>query len=277
MRRSECTPFKLASMLIFVCTFISNGTAAEGRVQVVFTAEHATATLHEPIYIDFSIRNGLKQKVLVDLGLNKKSAFRFSIVQTGNAMIHVPLLQSGGFGSSGKVSIGPMETYNQKLLLNEWYQFSDIGNYTVVVQIDAAFKTESGELVKPETSNSFPQNISARDEHRLSVVCDSLIAEALAQSALETRLTAAATLSFIEDPIAIAYMNQLLSDGKIMQPYGIEGLGRLGSDEAVNVLITHLSTPDNEIKSAIVFALRRIEQRTSSPTLRDRIRAALKN
>ena len=84
------------------------------------------AGLFDPLYAIFSVQNNTGEVIQLDLGLDRKEAFEFSITSPDGAVHQTGKLQhdpDGGFGAIGNVSIAPGQTYSQRLLLNEWYDF----------------------------------------------------------------------------------------------------------------------------------------------------------
>jgi hypothetical protein len=57
----------LAMPFCWVCT--STSALAQGAVTMSFSIPESTVSLHEPVYIQFSIHNGLNEGVRFDLGL----------------------------------------------------------------------------------------------------------------------------------------------------------------------------------------------------------------
>ena len=264
-----------AALFAFLFFFRADARASEGRVDVSFSAEHSSVTLHEPDYILLSIRNGLSEPIEFDLGLNKKIRFEFSIIDPDGKKIRIPRLKQEGHGLSGKLSLASMGIYTQRLLLNEWYQFLSPGTYTVKASLDVTFRRASGLPVGSNLSGSMSQHILLRDEEQLRRVCVDLTSEALGAPSLQRRRDAAFALDYVLDPVAVPFLGQVLADGRVVQAYGAVGLSRIGNEEAIGILISNLNVKDPELLSVIVLELRQVEGRTRDQGLRDRIKTAL--
>ena len=260
-----------AALFVFLFCFRADARASDGRVDVSFSAEHSSVTLHEPDYILLSIRNGLSEQIEFDLGLNKKICCEFSIIGPDGKEIRIPRLKQEGFGLSGKHSLASIGTYTQRLLLNEWYQFLSPGTYTVKASLDVTFRTASGLRVRSNFSGSMTQHILPRDEDQLRRICVDLTSEALGAPSLQRRKDAAFALGYVLDPVGVPFLGQLLADGRVVQAYGAVGLSRIGNDEAIGILISNLNVKDPELLSMIVLELRQVEGRTRDQWLRDRI------
>jgi hypothetical protein len=58
----------------------TNATEATGEVVVAYSPPTQQLTLREPVFVDFTVRNGLDQPVKLDLGQDRKESFRFVVV-----------------------------------------------------------------------------------------------------------------------------------------------------------------------------------------------------
>ena len=81
-------------------------------------------------------------------------------------------------------------------------------------------------------------------------------------------------LSYVEDPVAVPYLSQVLYTHKLVENTAISGLERIDSEESVKVLISALAYSYGDTSSLAREALRRILRKTSSPALKEEIRKA---
>jgi HEAT repeat protein len=105
---------------------------------------------------------------------------------------------------------------------------------------------------------------------RLDQVCARLES---AVSAGYGDLDAAEALAFINDPIAVPHIARVLS---VDQRFGwllFSALGRIGSADAVETLISYLSGSTEEARSAARVGLSRLLQTTTDPAIKSRIKA----
>jgi HEAT repeat protein len=94
-------------------------------------------------------------------------------------------------------------------------------------------------------------------------------------------IEAAETLSYVRDPVAVPYLARLLDNGKNVEWLAVYGLERVADISAVDALISQLNSRATETNSRAtetrmlaLAALRRIEETTSDPTIRQRIEGA---
>src|SRR5215471_15181880 len=92
------------------------------NVRMQLTGE-AGAGLFEPLYATFSVQNNTNVAVQLDLGPNRKDTFELSITSPDGATHQTGKLNQGELAANGNVLIAPRQTYSQRLLLNEWYDF----------------------------------------------------------------------------------------------------------------------------------------------------------
>ena len=109
-----------------------------------FTISPPIVSLHEPVYVEFSVHNGSDEPVQFDLGLKRKTAFEFTVTEPNGKTTGRLHLRQAGFGASGHVSLPPGRTYTQKLVLNEWYEFPGPGDYRVQAMLVGSSGTRSG-------------------------------------------------------------------------------------------------------------------------------------
>jgi len=240
------------------------------RVEVA--PDEQTYVLHAPVYVVVSVQNGLSQAVKFSFGRNNKSSFDFSLIVPDGRVIDVPHPKEWDSGLAGvsTQSLAPGETYKQRLLLNEWYDFSAPGAYTLQLKTDASFQTATGRTVQPLPIAKIMMRIGPRDDGQLGRVCRDLLALALADRPLQERVDASNALSRVQDPVAIPYLKEIIEKGfSSIQPYGFQGLSRIGNAEAIEILIANLSIRDPELQRKVVRELTNLESTTPDPAIED--------
>ena len=248
---------------------------AQNGISVSIGPGEAQIVLREPLLVALSVKNDLSETVHFDLGLNRTAVIEFSVTGPDGKTIHLRRPTQDGFGRLGKISLAPGKTYIQSLLLNEWYQLPAPGSYRIGAVLETSFLADTGSIIKPAVSGTMLLTVLGPDEARLRNVCQRLTESALMADSLDARSQAALTLSYVQDPIAVPFLRQILTGGKLVQHYAAEGLGRVGSDEAADALLASLTIRDPEVRPAILSALRQIEKSSHDQELRTRIESAL--
>jgi hypothetical protein len=244
-------------------------------VVISFTAQASGVTLHEPVFWDFSVHNGLSESIDFDLGHNCKSNFEFTITEPDGSVIVTDRLSEEDFGLIGRVSLKPTEQHNQRLLLDEWYHFVKPGNYKIEGRLTDLIRTQSGRSVNPILSEPLSLQVRSRNSDRLREVCQALTRTAVESSAVLEATEAALALSYIRDPIAVPYLETALREGRMARPYAITGLARIANKEAIEILISTMNGQDRESGTLARFALHKTKDEIQDPELSERIRMAL--
>jgi hypothetical protein len=243
------------AFLVFAGSAGRAQTAQGNTLEVKFSAADSAPTLREPVYIDLTIRNHTGRALQVDLGHDTKANFEFSIGTPGGATVRPPRMLRGGIGRVGQVLVGSGQTYQQKILLNEWYQFQVPGNYVVEAKLVGNVGPLDGALVKSEWSAQIPLHILPHNPERLRSVCEELTEAAVRPDSSEVALKAALTLSQVIDPVAVPYLERVLKESHFAKIRAIEGLARIGNSEALRILRSAMIYADPELKAQIQYRL----------------------
>jgi hypothetical protein len=193
-------------------------------------------SLNEPVIVAFKVTNSLSQPVMLDLGEDRKGAFSFTLIKPDGVKVELPRFAREGISRIGKISIRPGETFSQNLLLNEWYEFTQPGKYILRGTLTQPIFTASGPLNEKDKGFEKTLEIGPRDELALTKTCDSLAAKIETSSSYEEALGAAQALSYVRDPIAVAYLRRAMNARKLVEPIAISGLERIANEEAVQAL-----------------------------------------
>jgi len=266
-------PVTISILLLALVGYEGSHEAQQLRaLQVELATEEARYALHAPVYVVLSVQNGLSEAINFSFGRNSKSSLDFSLTLPDGRVIDVPHPKEwdSGLAMVGTKSLAPAETYKQRLLLNEWYDFSAPGAYTLQLKTDASFQTATGRTVQPLPIAKIMMRIGPRDDGQLGRVCRDLLALALADRPLQERVDASNALSRVQDPVAIPYLKEIIEKGfSSIQPYGFQGLSRIGNAEAIEILIANLSIRDPELQRKVVRELTNLESTTPDPAIED--------
>jgi len=213
----------------------------------------SSVSLNAPVFLDLTVLNRSAETVGADLGLNSKANLELTITEPGGGVI-TRRLSSEGFGASGEVSLAPKETFVERLLLNEWYDFPLTGTYRIkIALLDDSGTNDSASAGRPSTD--FTVQINPRDPAELEDVCQELANKAISGATLEESMDAASALSYIRDPLAIDSLIRVLQHGSLVEHYAVDGLGRIGSPKAIAALEAAQNHPDEEVRAAARYML----------------------
>lgn len=244
------------------------------EVTASYSLAETRFSLNEPLILNFAVTNGSGQPVKLDLGQDRKEAFRVAITRPDGKRIELPPLTREGFSVVGEVQIAPQQTYTQRLLLNEWFDFSSPGQFLIEIRLGNPIRANEA-VAAVDKGFRTTVEIGPRDAERLRQLSTTLARQVAAASSYEEAAEAAHLLSHIKDAAAVPSLEKVLHTGRGVEPIAIAGLERIGGGEAVQVLISALSSPVGEMSMLARSALGRIEQATSDPALKERIHRAL--
>ena len=128
---------------------------------ILFTIPESKVSLHEPVYIQFSIHNGLDEDVRFDMGLDGKHNFDFSVKKPDGSLIRIPPhpYPSSVMGRiAERAPLAPGKTFTKTMLLSDWYQFPAPGRYVVEAKLGGGGSDRIGDADSPRSGsrNSYP-------------------------------------------------------------------------------------------------------------------------
>lgn len=254
----SCTKSKATT----VAQNVSDGNNSDG-ISLSVSLPDPSVGLHEPIFADLKIVNDSKEAVRFDLGLNKKANLLLAI-ETPAGTKETRRLRSEGLGSVGRVVLGPDGTYKQRLLLNEWYDFTNEGTYRATMTLDGAAAGGDRPAAK------FSVTIGPRNAARLQAIANQLADKAIAGATYAERRAAAESLSFIDDPVAVDSLIRVLQEGLQVGQQAAIGLGRIGTPKALSALGTATRLhPDEDVRTTASSVLKARQRGQSRPEAAD--------
>jgi hypothetical protein len=254
--------FLLGVGVAVCCACVAGPLRAGGRVTISFSIPESTVSLHEPVYIQFSIHNGLSEAVRFDLGYDGKHNFEFTVIEPDGSVVRTLPTKMGGEVMGrwvDRAPLAPGKTFTKTLLLNQWYDFRAPGNYVVEAKLGGLVQTLLGSPVQSSPTQEIFLQVTPRNPERLQALCEELAKKAMGDNA-EAASNAAFALSYVNDPVAVPYLGRLLKESVFGGQSAIAGLVRIGNAEAVRVLKSNLNTQDAELRIQIQNALAEINR-----------------
>jgi hypothetical protein len=245
------------------------------RVQYKF---EETVTLHEPVIVHFAVHNSAREPVALTLGAQNTQYFEFSLTGPDGQIVQSYANPGGGINllviGSGKVEIGPGEDYELPLLMNQWFHFKAAGTYFLAIRLTTNIDAPGGSSISPP-KETIRITIKPRDLARLEKVCADLAREVASAPNAESAQGPALRLSYIDDPVAIPYLARLFDYAKLTDNLSVAGLERIGTDDAVRVLLSALNSGVEDRVELSRWALTRMQERISDPHLKETVKHAL--
>jgi len=268
----------LCGSLLVMATAATTSRApkAPEQIDVHFRFQEGVATLHEPVVLLFEVHNGLKQPITVTVGSLTRQFYDLTLTTPRGQVLRkdpfngqVDIVTVG----DGKIIVEPGADYKEPLVMNQWFSFESQGTYSLTSKLtsdietaDASFQAES------QTAQLL---INARDPTRLNKICADLEQQAEMASSAEAAQFPALALSYANDPIAVSYLDRLLSAHTLAYEKAIKGLERIGTDEAVEVLLSALNENWGDIAELATRTLGRMQDRIANPGLKETVTKAV--
>src|SRR5262249_46720080 len=111
---------------------------------------------------------------------------------------------------------------------------------------------------------------------RLESVCRTLATLAIEGRTVEEANDAAFQLSFVHDPIAVRYLQQVLMRSNLARNQAAFALGRIATPEAIEMLISALNGQSSDFSTLVRSVLADVGNRIQDSNLKKRIESALK-
>jgi hypothetical protein len=227
--------------MILLSTALGVQPSSRGRGAVVtlsLSLEGDAVTAGEPVFLSLHLINTSDLEVPIDLGRDLKENVAFELQTPDGRRARLSLPPWEGLGLSGRTKIRARERRSVKLLFSEWFEFSRPGRYELVATLSPD-ATEEDRSVVVRPSSKMVVVVGPSDPGKLAAICGRLTEEALTGDAESAR--AAQTLGHVRDPITIPFLGNVVQrGGTAARIEAIRGLGRAGSDAAVEALIDAL-------------------------------------
>jgi hypothetical protein len=270
--------------LIFATLFgghISSGICAqtESDIFTEFSIKNEKLTLHEPVVLTFKIVNKAGSVVHYDLGRDRKENFAFTVTMPNGDAIQLPRLRRNGFTRGGNIAIMPGQTYSQQILLNEWLDLKTQGQYKITAGLlppEKSDRVDSGAAAQVVEVYRGSFEIGPRNEQTLTNLCQDLALGIENSSSYEEAAQFALELSYVNDEIAVPYLQRALLSNKLVEMFAIQGLERIATIEAVKSLSLGLTIQFHNTSLLARSALQRIESSSSDHAIKEEIQRILK-
>jgi hypothetical protein len=245
------------------------------QLDLSYEFRESTITLHEPVILRFKVHNELEQSVALDLGVNKVQSFEFVLMSPQGQTIQGRHQVSEGLSTLvGKLPIQPGEHYQQELILNQWFEFDTPGRYVLTAQLNTVIDV-GGMGTSAPPAQHLELEIKPRDVQRLTKLCAELAKQVETAQSVEAAQFPALTLSYVGDPVAVPYLAQVIRAHTLAYDRAIPGLEKIGTDEAVEVLLSALNENWGDIPELATRSLARMQDRIANPRLKETVKKAV--
>ncbi len=140
-----------------------------------------------------------------------------------------------------------------------------MGKYKIEGQLVNPIKSEDGKILTTNSNFSVILDVLPENLEHLKKVSSQFVQQILQSGSYEERAEAALALGYVNDSIAVPYLQEALNSNKMIKPIVIKGLERIGDKNAVQALITIVNEKSEpETASLAKFSLSVIENKKSS-------------
>ncbi len=184
----------------------------------------------EPIFFDLQVENLSSRPARIDLGGDGKINLRITTTEP-NGLSRPVQLHPGGLHALGEHLVDANATYGERLILNEWNDFRETGDYDVEVAV-VPFGTKA---MDPPSAH-LHVSIGPRNEAKLRAVAKTFADRAIEGRNARDRMDGAFALSFVADPIEVPEMARVLASGSDAGSLLTRALACLGGPAAEDAL-----------------------------------------
>jgi hypothetical protein len=265
--------FACAPLAISLVSAISTAAQQDGRVQSIFYVEDSTVCLHEPARFALSLTNLTSTKIAINLGRESSEFITIDTGQPGHPSSSSASLFKGGLSALGVIQLNPGQEKRVSFLVDSWVGNLPVGVYRMRITLHVpptgqewdppSETTLAGEL---KTEAVFNLKVEESCPAKLMKLAKQDVSTILGDDNVDHQRMAAQHLSFIDDPVAVPYMERaVFPQGLISNREVIDGLARIGDSTAMEALDRLSYIEDLDISSyarSRVSALLRMNKET---------------
>ncbi|HTF23478.1 MAG TPA: hypothetical protein VK937_06105 [Candidatus Limnocylindria bacterium] len=249
---------------------------APKQVDVHFRFQENVVTLHEPVVVFFEVHNGLAQPITVTVGALVRQYFDFTLTTPNGQVLHkdpfdgqVDTVTVG----DGKITVAPGADYQEPLVMNQWFPFASQGTYSLTSRLTSDIETADGSFQAESQSSQL--RVIARNPALLNKICAELAKQAQIATTVDAAQFPVRALSYVGDSIAVPYLARVLSAHALAYEKAVQGLERIGNDDAVEVLLSALNENWGDIAELATTSLGRMQDRIANPSLKETVNKAV--
>lgn len=242
-------------------------------VVVAVSPQRSDLVAHEPLVLILTIRNTSREPAEVDLGADRKGGISVGFYLPDGTRVTGRVRSHQSVSRRGRITLAPGQSYAQSLVVNEWLDLGEPGLYRVYVVVDKPIRMQSGAEIGP-----YPITVTAtvkgKNDAALRSFCENTLKKLLTADTYAAAVDAAEALSYVQDPIAVSYLREGFQTAQPVHALLANGLEKIGSEEAIRVLLEMTRKESKGESGYLKEALRRLAPRTQDPRLRLQIRQA---
>ena len=140
------------ALLMAFSTTSSSQTSLAG---LAYSLESDAVSAREPVGLSVTVSNKSDQAIAVDFGREGTQNLTFSVLSPdGSTKTIVPPLRKG-LAPRGDFKILPGKSLAKHIVLNEWFDFTAVGQYRIEVRLTSPITDLQGEVVATDPGTQF--------------------------------------------------------------------------------------------------------------------------
>lgn len=265
---------KLRYCLLLIVVIAQNDYAQSSN-PVSIALEKQTISSGEPVLIQVRINNTASVPLQLDLGLNGKDNVLIAVTQPDGKRIEKP--EPGlrnGMAFFGWQHLERGQEYSEALVLNEWFEFKQIGRYQIKIQLrePATVGTEKIPL-DPFILNL---DVAPANIEELLGSCKNLVARVRRRQSAQDNIAAESALRYVDDPAMLPFWEEKTTDRSVsIREIAFSNLANIGTPDVVGILSRAIHSQDTDTKSLARSALEQVVRATSDADVKARAEQAL--
>lgn len=261
--------FLLLIMLIALSDY------AQSPNPVSIALEKQIISSGEPVLIQVLVKNTASVPLELDLGLNGKD--NISIVVTrpdGKRMEKPQPAPRNGVAFFGWQHLERGQDYSEALVLNEWFEFRQIGRYQIQIQLREPATVGTEKI--PLGPFALTLDVTPANVEELLGACKNLIARVRRRESAQDNIAAESALRYVDDPAMLPLWEERATDKSLaVREIAFSNLANIGSMDVVEILSRAIHSQDKDTKSLAHSALEQVVRATSDADVRARAEQAL--
>jgi hypothetical protein len=193
---------------------------------------------HQPVVVEIILDNPRDLPLAASLGRDQLGSFHFTLRPPDGTSIRVEPgapRGAGGLTRRGDLTVAARTRHVDRVLLNEWLTFDQVGDFTLHIAFDGSLRDRDRD-VPVDREVDLTIRVVPRNEALLVDTAAHLLNVIKVNASADASIAAANELSYLTDPIAVHYLVRLIEVNRGFEYEAIEGLERIGGDEARRAL-----------------------------------------
>ena len=252
-------PTILAASLLLLFLGAPSRSDAQDPITLNYSILWNTISPTEPLVVDVEIVNHLSEDVLLNLGFLRQDGIRVKftlpdgvVVIPGRPVSDRYQAKGGSAGPSPFLAIEGAGFAKARFILDEWFKSQAVGTYSVQIELaDSRLRTQSGLILTFGSRATLNYHVVSEDRLH-SYRCSTL--ENLLRDP-STGTDAALVLGAFSDPLVIPHLRRMALINSSFAGSAVRGLRRVGTSEAIQVLVELSRAEEQEVSQAASSAL----------------------